>query len=206
MNYNENVTIKNYNKTVKEYIKKTDKLYPSKEAEKFVFLLDDNSIILDLGCGPGRDAKELLKCGLKVIGIDLSKKMIEAAKKRVKNVEFKVMDMVKLDFQDNSFDGVWANASIFHLPRKDITLVLDEIYRVLKKNGILFIGVKKGKGEGLFQDKRYKGIKKYITYFSKKEMTNLLKDKCFRIINSYVNKNISKYDLSYFIYIFCKKY
>ena len=52
-----------------------------------------------------------------VIGVDLSKKMIEVARKKVKNAKFHVMNIRKLDFNHNSFDGIWASASFIHIPK-----------------------------------------------------------------------------------------
>ncbi len=101
-----------------------------------------NNIVLDLGCGYGRVAIRLLEKAKKVVGIDISKDNIQAAKKIIgnnDNCEFFTMDAVDLTFDDNSFDTVICvqnGISAFNVnPQK----LIDESIRVIKKGGtILF--------------------------------------------------------------------
>ena len=97
-NSNENhkkATIESYDKTVADYIANTDKLHPTREAREFLSLLPKGALILDLGCGPGRDAKVFAGKGFRVVGVDLSKNMIRAARKRVKNALFRLGFLLK---------------------------------------------------------------------------------------------------------------
>ena len=65
------ITIESYNKTFEEYMRLVDSLHPVKESKFFMSLLPKKSKILDLGCGPGRDARIFYERGYEVIGIDL---------------------------------------------------------------------------------------------------------------------------------------
>lgn len=96
--------------------------------------------ILDYGCGTGIHLVNLAKIGREVVGIDLSKKSLEIAEKRLKNerldgrVKVLLMDCEKLEFPDNSFDVVFDGGTFSSL---DLDKTLSEISRVLKPNGIL---------------------------------------------------------------------
>ncbi len=199
------ITIDSYDTTVTEYITKVDKLHPAKEAAKFLSLLDKKASILDVGCGPGRDARIFANKGYEVIGVDLSKNMIAAARKRVKNAKFKVMDIVNLKFKDNFFDGVWANAILMHLPKKDVTKAISEIRRVIKNKGIFYLSVKEGKGEVLLPDDRYEGVKKFWSFFTKKEVDNAVKNGGFSLVESYVTGKQHAYATHPWISVFGKK-
>jgi len=201
----EKTTIDSYDKTVDEYTKSVDDLHPNAESKKFMSHLDKQSLILDLGCRPGRDAKIFTNKGYKVIGVDLSEKMIEKAKSRVKNADFQVMDIRSLKFDDDHFDGVWASASFVHIPKKDILTGLQEVYRVLKKEGIFYISVKQGEGEVLIPDERYDGVEKFWSFFEKEEIENELKKAGFTIEESYIPKKRDLYATNPWIHIFCTK-
>lgn len=98
--------------------------------------------ILDVGCGTGNFSIKLAEMGCKVIGIDLSEKMINKAKEKIKNtnldIEFYAMDVYDIDFPDESFDGVFSMA-VFEFINKPL-IAYNEMYRVLKENGYLLIG------------------------------------------------------------------
>jgi ubiquinone/menaquinone biosynthesis C-methylase UbiE len=90
--------------------------------------------VLDLGCGTGRHSVVLKKRDAKIWGLDLSPKMIEIAKSKVKNVDFRVGTVYKLPFKSNFFDIVLAGLCISYF--KDLDKAFKEINRVLKKKGI----------------------------------------------------------------------
>jgi len=96
--------------------------------------------VLEIGCGSGYGAKLINKYfkPKEIVGIDMDEKMIRLANKnKLPNTSFKVGDATKLDFKNNSFDGVFIFVVLHHIPvwKK----ALDEIYRVLKKGGQVFI-------------------------------------------------------------------
>ena len=93
--------------------------------------------VLDVGCGTGDDARELAALGGRVVGLDLSEAMVAEARRRGAGsalpTEFVAGDIRQLDFEDGSFDGVYAKLVLMHC--EDIEASLDELLRVLRPGG-----------------------------------------------------------------------
>lgn len=100
-----------------------------------------NKSILDVATGTGSLAIELSNTAKKVVGIDLSSKMLDVAekKRRNDNLSFLLMDACKMKFKDEEFDAVTISLGLHDMPLEIRTLVLEEAKRVLKKDGKLFI-------------------------------------------------------------------
>ena len=141
--------------------------------------LPKDSLILDVGCGTGRPAKFLAKKGYKLICIDISEKMLKAAQKNVPNAKFKKMSMYNMKFKDKSFEGAIAFFSFLHLEKKKIKKIFKDLNKFLKKDGYLVFSVNKGVGEGYFE---YFGEKVYVSEYTKKELTELIKNTGFKTI------------------------
>lgn len=185
--------IKTYGKVAEKYLKKyyVDPLQ-TKHLKKFVTLLPKNANILDAGCGPGRGVKFFIENGFQAIGIDISDKMLEIARKKTPNGIFKKMNMENLEFENNSFDAIWSAYSLIHVEKKKIKKVLSEFKRVLKEDGIIFMIVFEGRGEKIIPDFLDPNEKLFFNYFQKKELENLLKSKGFEIIKSTVEIDMDK--------------
>jgi SAM-dependent methyltransferase len=91
--------------------------------------------ICDLGCGPGHVARYLHEQGAQVLGVDLSPRMIELARRLNGGIEFCVGNMAALSVADGSWSGIVAFYSIIHLPPTQIAAVLREFWRVLQPGG-----------------------------------------------------------------------
>jgi len=93
-----------------------------------------NKVVLDIGCGTGEESEHLKSLGAKrVVGVDISKGLIELAKKSYPELEFHVMDMEKLNFPADSFDFVYSSLTMHYV--KDWTKTLRGIHKILKKDG-----------------------------------------------------------------------
>lgn len=178
-------TIDVYNAMAHEYAKKLNDYAPRPEQEKFVALLPKNATILDAGCGPGRDCEYFVKQGLKVIGVDLSDKLLDIAKQRVPKASFSKQDLRALIFPPNSFDGIWACASLLHLHRAEVPQVLENFFHLLKPSGVLFVMVKEGKGEADVAEKLSSHLLRHFTYFQQEELKDEVKEAGFKIIEHY---------------------
>ncbi len=176
-------TTRVYDTLGKKYLKDSLKLTPPERAE-FAKLIPKKGKLLDVGCGGGRDAKYFVQKGFDVTGVDLSKVMLREARKQVPKAKFKEMDVLDLKFPDNTFDAVWAHAILLHLKRKDVPKALQELKRALKKDGILHVRVKHGKGEALVKEKLSGWNERSYTYFLKSEIISLFNKIGFKVIYS----------------------
>jgi SAM-dependent methyltransferase len=93
--------------------------------------------ILDFGCGPGRDLKTFTDCGHIAIGLDGAERFAQMARED-SGCEVWHQDFLKLDLPDARFDGVFANASLFHVPSPALPRVLRQLHATLKPDGVLF--------------------------------------------------------------------
>jgi len=162
-------TIDTYTKQATAFQKTRAAFFEKDKIEKFLSLLPGKRV-LDIGCGPGRDAAEFVKRGYDVTGIDITENFITLAKETVPEGTFFTMDMLDLTFDDNTFEGVWASAVLLHLKREDIPEALKQIYRVLVPGGICRFSVKKGTIEGMEADVRLGNAKRFFTYFEENEI------------------------------------
>lgn len=154
-----------YEKNTRDYTK-----YIEEELQFFLKNLKGKKI-LDLGSGPGRDSVYFKNKSFEPLCIDFSEKMIELCKK--KGLEAKVMDIEKLDFPENSFDGIWAYTSLIHVSKKNIKRVIKKIFDIIKPHGILSIAMKEGKNEEFEEDPKYPNEKRYTVLYSEEELLKL---------------------------------
>ncbi len=110
--------------------------------------------ILDLGCGPGRDLKDFTRRGHIAIGLEGSKKLAEMAR-AYSGCEVWEQDFLKLALPSERFDGIFANAALFHVPSAELPRVLSELRAALKPRGVLFSSNPRGDNEEDWQGERY---------------------------------------------------
>jgi SAM-dependent methyltransferase len=110
--------------------------------------------ILDLGCGPGRDLKTFSALGHHAIGIDGTARFVEMAR-AYSGCEVWQQDLVHLDLPAARFDGVFANAVLFHVPRAVLPKVLGELHACLKPGGVLFASNPRGNNQEGWNGERY---------------------------------------------------
>jgi SAM-dependent methyltransferase len=112
----------------------------------FAARLPKEAAVLDLGCGTGRDTRALIDAGFLVTAVDGSPEMAREAETRIgRPVRVQLFE----DLDDvEAFDGIWANASLLHVPRSALPDVLARVHRALKPHGLLFASFKSGGKEG----------------------------------------------------------
>ncbi|MBR58348.1 MAG: SAM-dependent methyltransferase [Myxococcales bacterium] len=110
--------------------------------------------ILDFGCGPGRDLLDWKSRGHLPIGLDGSLGFCEKAR-ALAGVEVWHQDFLALDLPDGLFDGVFANASLFHVPSQEMPRVLRELCATLQDDGVLFASNPRGGDVEGYNDQRY---------------------------------------------------
>ncbi len=110
--------------------------------------------VLDVGCGPGRDLKTFTALGHRAIGLDGSAAFVAMAKADT-GCEVWQQNFLALDLPATYFDGVFANASLFHVPSLDLPRVLRQLHATLKPGGVLFSSNPRGNNQEGWQGDRY---------------------------------------------------
>jgi SAM-dependent methyltransferase len=119
--------------------------------------------ILDLGCGPGRDLKAFAALGHIAVGLDGSKRLAAMARKH-SGCEVLEQDFLQLDLPRESFDGVFANAVLFHVPGQALPRVLQDLRSSLKPRGVLFSSNPRGHNEEGWSRGRYGAFHDWETW------------------------------------------
>lgn len=110
--------------------------------------------ILDFACGPGRDLAAFRALGHEVIGLDGSPQLAAMARAH-SGCEVWEQNFLALDLPAAHFDGIFANASLFHVPRGELLRVLRELHEALKPDGVLFTSNPRGNNEEGWNHGRY---------------------------------------------------
>ena len=110
--------------------------------------------ILDLGCGPGRDLAWFRSRGHEAVGLDGAPEFVEMARAH-SGCEVLCRDFLAMDLPPGRFDGIFANASLFHVPSRELPRVLGELHAALKAGGVLFCSNPRGNGEEGLYGSRY---------------------------------------------------
>ncbi len=110
--------------------------------------------ILDFGCGPGRDLKAFTALGHRAIGLDGAERFVAMARDAT-GCEIWQQDFLNLDLPVARFDGVFANASLFHVPSQDLARVLRQLHSTLKPGGVLFSSNPRGANQEGWSHGRY---------------------------------------------------
>lgn len=164
---------------------KTANYFPHTEAQKFLSLLPVNSSILDVGCGIGRDARIFAELGYKVVGIDMSEKLLTIAKKENPDLELNYMDMKATTFPDDFFDGIWANAALHYLGEEEMIVAIKEWGRICKPSGIVYVSTRLGLGTRTTIEQMVNEEKKVFTLISEEQLHTYCRAAGFEQISIY---------------------
>lgn len=110
--------------------------------------------LLDFGCGPGRDLKTLAGLGHIAIGLDGASRFAAMARD-YSGCEVWQQNFLALDLPSSHFDGVFANATLFHVPSQSLPRVLGDLYACLKPGGVLFSSIPRGQNQAGWVENRY---------------------------------------------------
>jgi len=119
--------------------------------------------ILDFGCGPGRDLKTFASRGHLAVGLEGSARFAAMAR-RYSGCEVWQQDFLALDLPSAAFDGIYANASLFHVPGQELPRVLGELAAALKLSGVLFSSNPRGHDEEGWSGARYSAFHSLATW------------------------------------------
>ena len=122
-------------------------------------------VILDFGCGPGRDLITFKELGHEAIGLDGAEQFVQMARQN-SGCEVLHQDFLTLDLPSQRFDGVFANASLFHCPSQELPRVLEVLREALKPGGVLFSSNPRGENHEGWSGERYGCYLDVTTYRS----------------------------------------
>jgi len=175
----ETFTLCHYNENVDSYWHGTKDHDVSQNYKAFLapFPEGKNLDILDFGCGPGRDVNYFQSLGHRPVGLDGSVEFCRMAR-RYTRCQILHQKFLSLALPQQAFDGVFANASLFHVPSQELPRVLYELHRALRPGGILFSSNPRGNEEG------WSG-QRYGNYMELDVSKTYLEEAGFKVINHY---------------------
>ncbi len=138
-----NITDQYYTKNAQSFFESTVSVDVQKLYDQFLPHLNPNGAILDAGCGSGRDAKHFKALGFKVAAFDANQALVELASRHLEqNVIHAKFDTFRAE--PNSFDGIWACASLLHVPDEELAATFFTLSQLLKPQGIFYCSFKYG--------------------------------------------------------------
>ena len=138
-------TLKYYQSNAETFIENTVNVDVSDLYRPFLENMPSTGKILDAGCGSGRDTKFFLEKGYSVVAFDNSPNMVRHAAE-LTGQKVLLLSFEEIEFKE-MFDGIWACASVLHVPENNISTVLSKFTDALKDDGILYTSFKYGEKE-----------------------------------------------------------
>jgi len=145
----EALTLGHYNQNAEAFWTGTKDHDVAQNYEAFFarFSKDKKLDILDFGCGPGRDVYYFKSLGHRPVGLDGSEAFCNMARQYTR-CQILHQKFLSLELPRHAFDGVFANASLFHVPSQELPRVLDDLHAALRPGGVLFLSNPRGNDEG----------------------------------------------------------
>ena len=188
----------NAGRIVEEGYDRIAQLYHERRIDRFWAVAPDldeltkrlvqGSTILDVGCGSGYIASILQGRGFRVTGVDISSRMLELAKVNAPRSTFIKMDMKRLEFPKESFDGIVCLYSIFHVPRRYHLGILKSFRRILKQRGFLTVHMGWGEWAGIEENWLGGGAPMYWSHYGRGRNLALIRKAKLDIILSRPSK------------------
>ena len=164
-----------YNRNAQDFYDRTVSLDIKELYQPFLERLEKGAHILDAGCGSGRDTKYFLEKGYKVTAFDASSEMVKLAKVLTgENIKIQTFQEMT---EQNTYDGIWACASLLHVPLKELQETMAIMNNSLKPGGTFYASFKLGSTERQKEGRHF---------------TDLNEDKLNKIVNNINHLELSK--------------
>lgn len=181
-------TIASYDEIADDYWQQwRDRSVMERALARFVERVRPEGLVVDVGCGPGFDAAVLRAEGLQTVGLDLSRGMVAVGRRHYPCV-FVQGDMRRLPLGAEGVDGLWASASLLHLPPDEAEATLQEFYRVLRPSGVLYLSVKEGTGTAWRQDACGRRALRFFAYWEAAGLDRALEAAGFDVVEAWRNE------------------
>jgi len=165
-----------YNQQAEERSKHGIEDWKAAERATFLSMLqqENKQSLLEIGAGHGRDSIFFQEQGFAVTCIDLSPEMVRQCQQ--KGLTAFIMDMVNLEFEQASFDAVYALNSFLHLSKQEFPIALKKVYRVLQPGGLFYLGLYGGVDfEGIWENDSYIP-KRFFSFYTDENLKKILSD------------------------------
>ena len=184
--FSESETISYYQSNPQKYFKETAYLNLSDIYKEFTEVISRGAMILDAGCGVGRDTRYFIKHGYKVISFDASSEMVEMCQ------QYPFAYCLEMSFEDveylEEFDAVWANASLIHTSKDKFPNVFLRLINALREDGIIYFSLKRGSGSTIDKGRRF-------YYYTEEEVDKIISESfSLEKIKIWINKGLKKSD------------
>lgn len=158
----------------------------------FEYNTSKSNAVLELGCGDGRDAAYIIQKTKEYIGIDASTGLINIAKGKLGDVDFKCLNMKNVNFPPNSFGIIFAFASLLHVNREELVEIFKKAHIWLKKGGVFYISLKYSPEYKEMVDEEEVGVR-YFYYYSPEEVVKAAGDGFSVVFHKIVQKGKTKW-------------
>jgi SAM-dependent methyltransferase len=149
---------------------------------QFLPLLPEGANIIDAGCGSGRDSKHFLALGYKVIAFDASSKLAKLATDLTQH-NVSCTTFLEFNTKHNSQDGIWACASLLHIPSNELTTTFSHLAKFLKPKGVFYCSFKYGNNETERNGRHFTNLNEAL-------LTNILKDSPLKIQQTWITSDL----------------
>jgi 2-polyprenyl-3-methyl-5-hydroxy-6-metoxy-1,4-benzoquinol methylase len=170
-----------YNVIAGKYYQDRNLSYNKEQIDEFMNHLPEQGVVLDIGCGGGVPVlKTVLENGFIAKGIDFSEGMLELAKKNVPEAELILGDVMKTDFEPESFDGIISTYSIIHIHRSYHPALYQKIFSWLKPGGVMMVSTARTDWEEVHD---YYGVQMVWNHPAARESLQMVVNTGFEIIS-----------------------
>jgi SAM-dependent methyltransferase len=154
---------------------------------RFAVLAGKDARVLDIGCGSGAKSKYLKGQGLNLVGIDLSPKMIDIARREVPDTEFHAMDLKEAWRLEGMFDGLFMQAVLLHVPKAEAQEQITALARKLKPGGFFYIAVKAKREGGVEEEIKTENdygyeYQRFFSYYTLDEVKKFFENAGLKIV------------------------
>lgn len=183
-------TISTYDAIAADYAQvQQDRRALAGDLARFVRRLPPGAVVLDVGCGPGFDTAVLRQQALRAFGLDLSQGMLQAGREMLgPRLPVAQADMRRLPVGAASVDGIWALASLLHLPETAVGAALDDFRRVLRPRGTLYLSVKHGRGSRWVPSAYGHDRRRFFRYWTAAELDQRVTQAGFVVVESWATE------------------
>lgn len=176
-----NQTISYYDKNAEEFCKNTIDADMSFCRDKFLKYLSAGASILDAGCGSGRDSIAFKQLGYHVTAMDASPEICKEAEK-VLGPKVICKTFEEID-DENMYNGIWACASLLHVPKESMGEVINRLKHALKDNGILYASFKYGEEEKVVGGRLF-------SYYNEQSLRGIMKKNGFEVLEVFATQDV----------------